>query len=113
MDLLNNFVVTEDQFNQAKSQSLKNIENERIIEDDIYQSFLSNKKLGLNEDPRKYMYEKIKSITYKDFQNYFEKNIMNQKYDIVIIGEKENIEKTDLNKYGDLKELNLEEIFGY
>lgn len=112
-DLLNNFVVTEEQFNQAKSQSLKNIENERIIEDDIYQSFLSNRKLGLNKDPRKYMYEKIKTITYKDFQNYFEKNIMNQKYDIVIIGKKENIEKTDLNKYGDLKELSLEEVFGY
>ena len=46
MDLLNNFVVTEDQFNKAKDQTLKNIENERIIEDDIFQSFLVNRKLG-------------------------------------------------------------------
>ena len=112
MDLLNNFVVTEDQFNKAKDQTLKNIENERIIEDDIFQSFLVNRKLGLDGDPRKYIYEKVKSITYKDFQNYFENNVANQKYDIIIVGKKGNIQKTDLKKYGDLKEVKLEEIFG-
>ena len=66
----------------------------------------------MNEDPRKYIYEKVKSITYKDFQNYFENNVANQKYDIIIVGKKGNIQKTDLKKYGDLKEVKLEEIFG-
>ena len=111
--LLDNFVVTEGQFNEAKELILKNIENQRIIKDDVYQAYLGNKRLGLKDDPRKYVYSKVKSMTYQEFKTFFEQNISNQKYNMIIIGKKENILKSDLEKYGTLKELKLEEIFGY
>ena len=52
-------------------------------------------------------------MTYGEFKAFFEENISNQKYNMIIIGKKENILKADLEKYGTLKELKLEEIFGY
>ncbi len=113
MDLLNNFVVTEDQFNKSKDLILKSIENQRIIKDDIYQSYLASKKLGLSTDPREYVYNKVKAMTYGDFKNYFQNNIVNKKYNIVIVGRKENILKTNIEKYGTVKELSLEELFGF
>ena len=113
MEILNNFVVTEDQFNEAKELILKNIENQRIIKDDIYQAYLGNKRLGLKDDPRKYVYNKLQNMTYEEFKTFFEKNISNQNYNMIIIGKKDNIQKSDLEKYGTLKELKLEEIFGY
>ena len=111
--LLDEFIVTEDQFIKAKELILKNIENQRIIKDDIYQAYLGNRRLGLKDDPRKYVYNKVKSMTYGEFKAFFEENISNQKYNMIIIGKKENILKADLEKYGTLKELKLEEIFGY
>ncbi|MBP9478998.1 MAG: insulinase family protein [Sebaldella sp.] len=113
MDLLNNFVVTEDQFNKSKDLILKSIENQRILKDDIYQSYLTSKKMGLGTDPREYVYNNVKSMTYDDFRNFFKNNIENKKYNIVIVGKKENILKSNVEKYGTLKELSLEELFGY
>lgn len=113
MELLDNYTVTEDQFNKSKELILKNIENQRIIKDDVYKSYLASKKLGLKDEPREYVYNKIKAMTYEEFKEFFENNVSNQKYNMIVIGRKENILKSDLEKYGVLKELTLEEIFGY
>ena len=67
----------------------------------------------MSTDPREYVYNKVKAMTYGDFKNYFQNNIVNKKYNIVIVGRKENILKTNIEKYGTVKELSLEELFGF
>ena len=52
-------------------------------------------------------------MTYDDFKSFFNKHISNKKFDIVIIGKKENIDFEMLEEYGVIKELSIDEIFNY
>lgn len=50
-------------------------------------------------------------MSYNEFKTFFKTNISKQKYKIVIVGRKETIIKNDLDKFGKLEELSLEDIF--
>lgn len=49
----------------------------------------------------------------QDVKNFQEKNIKNSKYTILVLGDKTKLDKNALQKYGKVKYLTLEEIFGY
>lgn len=113
VEFFKDFMITEDEFNEAKNNFIKALENERIIKDDIYYFYSEFKKLDITKDPREYTYNKIKNMSYKEFKTFFKTNITNQKYKIIIIGKKESIIKNQFNEFGEVEELYLEEIFGY
>jgi hypothetical protein len=49
----------------------------------------------------------------KDIQLFFDTHLKKSTYHYAIMGSKERINLDDLKKYGELKELDLKEIFGY
>ena len=61
----------------------------------------------------KVIYEKLKTMTYEDFIKFFEKHVANKKFDIVVVGKKDAIDFEVLKKYGEVKELSLNDIFNY
>jgi len=111
VEFFKDFIVTEEEFNEAKDNFIKTIENEQIIKDDIYYFYREFEKLDITKDPREYTYNKIKNMSYNEFKTFFKTNISKQKYKIVIVGRKETIIKNDLDKFGKLEELSLEDIF--
>jgi predicted Zn-dependent peptidase len=112
-DLLNNLPENEESFKQAKQSILSGLEAERIIKGNVYFSYLEMKDMGINYDYRKMLYENIKNMTFLDIKKFQEKNMKNKSWAISIVGSKEKISESDLKKYGELKVLTLEEIFGY
>lgn len=112
-ELLNQMPTNEESFNQAKQAVLSNISAERIIKSDVFFTYLSSIDLGLTNDNRQYVYEKIKSLTLNDIKAFHEKNIQNKKWIISVVGSKEKLKEQDLKKYGELQIVTLEEIFGY
>lgn len=104
---------TEDGFNEAKEAVLSVIESERIIKQSVLFNYLAAEKRGLNYDIRKDVYEQVKNMTLADIKKFQEENIKNKKYNLVLITSRDKVNLKDLAKYGKVKELSLDEIFGY
>ena len=110
---MNDMPKSESQFNGAKTAVLKNTETERILRESIFWNKEYYKELGIKENPEEKIYNSIKTMDINAMDKFFKENIKGKKYDLIIIGKKENIDMEKLSKYGELKELSLEEIFGY
>jgi predicted Zn-dependent peptidase len=97
----------------AKTQVKKDIETERITQDNIIFSYLAAKELGLNEDIRKESYNAVNGITMSDLVAFQNKNISKKPYTYAIVASEKNISIDEMQKLGEVKKLSLEEIFGY
>jgi hypothetical protein len=52
-------------------------------------------------------------MSFEDVKKFHESNIKGKTYTYCIMGSKEKINLQDLKKYGEVKEVTLEELFGY
>lgn len=112
-ELLNNMPLNEESFNQAKQSILSGLESERINNTEVFFSFLEAMDMGVDYDYRKMLYDAISKITFADVKAFQEQNIKGKKWAIAVLGSKDKISQDDLKKYGELKVVTLEEIFGY
>jgi predicted Zn-dependent peptidase len=111
--LLNNMPENEESFEQAKQSILSELESQRINKTDVFFSYLSALEMGIDYDYRKMLYEAIQKISFADIKAFQASKIKNVNWSLAILGSKEKIKTEDLKKYGELKTLTLEEIFGY
>ena len=97
----------------AKTQTRKDIENERIMQDDIIFDYLAARDLGRNTDIRREIYQKAGTIDFHQLNEFYKKNISGKPYIYSVVASEKNLKDADLKKLGDYKKLNLKEIFGY
>lgn len=101
------------QFDNAKNAALKQISAGRVNRTNIYFNLLNFRKLGIDYDLRKDIYEEIQKLTLADLTEFYNSEMKPMKYNTAIIGKKENLDMAALNKMGEFQEVSLEEIFGY
>ncbi len=111
--LLNEMPKVPQQFEGARSNVLKSIETEWITGADIYWQFDRAQKLNMNEDYRKLIYEKTKTETLETVEQFFNQHIKGKQFTYCVIGNKKDVNFKDLEQFGTVKELKLEEVFGY
>lgn len=113
-DLLNNMPQSEISFSDSKEAILEQIKTERITKEAILHRYESQKRMG-NEgrDIRKDIYEQLPSLEMQDLLAFFDQYIKAKKYTILVLGDKEKLDIAALQNFGSVKELSLEEIFGY
>lgn len=113
LDLLQNFPRSENGFEAARDAIMNQIESQRITKANILFNYESARKRGLDYDVRKDVYEQVQNYTLEDVANFQAQQLKNNKYNVVLIGSKDKINFKDLQKYGEVKQLSLDEIFGY
>ncbi|WP_345220421.1 M16 family metallopeptidase [Hymenobacter koreensis] len=95
-------------------QSIRNsIATERITKSDILFSYERAKRLGLDYDLRRDVYEKTASMSLDDLKKFQQAKVKGQPQTILVIGSKDRLNFKELAKYGEVKQLTLKEIFGY
>jgi len=97
----------------AKTQVKKDIQTERITQDNIIYNYLSAKQLGLSEDIRKKVYAGVDAIKMEDIKNFHQKQFSGKPYTYAIVASEKKVSMEDMQKLGEVKKLSLEEIFGY
>lgn len=112
-ELLNNMPEAEGQFNDSKLAALKKIETDRITRSGIFWNYFSAKKLGLDEDVRKFQYSVIEKMSMADLKKFFDEYIKGRKYTYCVIGKRSEVDFDALKKLGRVQELTLPEVFGY
>ena len=113
MELMNDMPEAEKQFNAAKEATLKKIAAQRITKSNIFWSYERLQKLGINNDNREEMYNTIKKMTMEDLKAFFDKNIKGESYNVMVIGNKKDLNVESLKKLGKIKELNIDYLFNY
>jgi predicted Zn-dependent peptidase len=102
------------QIENARQSVLKQLAASRITKSDIYWSWRNNRDLGyLNEDLRKVGYERIQQAKAEDLIAFQQKNIKGRKYKWLLLGDRSSVDFRYLRKIGKVKELSLEDVFGY
>ena len=113
MELLNNMPESQGAFEIAKEAILNKIESERITKSRVIWNYISAQDKGLDYDVRKDTYEQVSTMTFEDLKNFHETYIKDKNYVTVLVGSRDKINFEDLAEYGDVRELSLEELFGY
>ncbi len=111
--LLNNMPQNQSFFDASKDAVLKQIQSERITKNGILNYYESSKKKGLDYDIRQEIYNTVPNITMDQLKSFHDKYIKGKNFNIMVLGDKNKIDKSVLEKFGTVKYLSLEDIFGY
>ncbi|MDC6367540.1 MULTISPECIES: pitrilysin family protein [Flavobacteriaceae] len=101
------------QFDIAKEGLKNDTETSRIARSEYMDNYLQNRKKGIEVNLRKLNYEKYDKIDFNAMKAYYQEQYKDKPFTYVIVGSKNNIDLNTLKQYGEVKEVNLEEIFGY
>lgn len=113
MELLNNMPESEGAFEISKEAILNKIESERVTKSSVIWNYVNAQDKGLDYDIRKDTYEQVKTMNFADLKAFQEKYIKDKKYVTVLVGSRDKIDFEALSNYGEIKELTLDELFGY
>jgi zinc protease len=112
-NLLTDFPNTQNGFDVARDAIVSRIESERINKWEILFNYEEARKRGLNYDIRKDVYDQTRNFTLDDVKKFQQQYIKGKNFNVVLIGDKNKIKLKDLQSYGDVKQLSLDEVFGY
>ncbi len=113
MNLMSDMPEAEEQFNAAKEAALKKLAAQRITKSNVFWNYERLQKLGINKDNREDMYNAIKNMEMADLRNFFNKNIKGENYNVMVIGNKKDVNFKALKKLGKLQEMDIDHLFNY
>ena len=112
-NLLNNIPQSEAAFQLAKDAIMKKLASRRVTRYGVLNSYLSAKRLGLDYDINKLVYNEIPKLTLNDIVNFSQQNLAGKPYRYLILGDEKELNMEALEKIGPIRRLTLEDIFGY
>ncbi|NTW63732.1 MAG: insulinase family protein [Chlorobiaceae bacterium] len=102
-----------DLFASAQNGILQKISTERLTRTEVLFNYEEACRLGIDYDIRKNIYEHAATMTLDDIEKFHHKHFRDKKHVMLVLGKTENLDMNTLKKYGEVKQLSLEEIFGY
>jgi len=112
-ELFNVFPVSESTFYVSRCALLNKISTERIRRMSIIWNFLNAEKLGLTQDIRKEVFEKVAGMNLDDVIDFEEKYLKNKAKTYLVLGRESETDFRALGKIGPVTKLNLTDLFGY
>ncbi len=112
-ELLKDLPQNEANLVNAKKSLMKDIETDRITKDGIINSYLNAKRKGIDHDMRKDNYDQYANLSLAEVAKYHKDHLSQQPYTYCIVASNKRISPDALSKYGEVKVLTLEELFGY
>lgn len=112
-EILTTMPCSEKAFEVAKESALTKLRTMRTNPRNYAFRYLALKKLGITEDPYKYIFEQIPSLGLKDLEAFFNSYISGQTYNYSLVGDESKLDLKSVEKLGPVKKLSLEELFGY
>ena len=112
-ELLDSVPVSDKALHQAKGSLKKSYQTVRFTGQDIIDEYLADQRLGLASDMRKEAYDNIDKIGFPELQQFDTDNIAHKPFTYCLLASSNKINMKELEKYGEIKKLSLEELFGY
>ncbi|MBO5723968.1 MAG: insulinase family protein, partial [Lentisphaeria bacterium] len=112
MALFRKVPAEEKQFRQAKKKLITQLSSQRRygLLTDFY---FGMEKMGIREDHCRDLLETLKKLTLKDILSFAAENVSSGSYDFFILGPVRELDHKKLSRYGTVRLLSREEVFGY
>ncbi len=112
MELNNRMPEAEPRFHSARVAILSQLQTERITKANVLYQYEAAKKLGLDYDLRRDIYDRAKTLTLADLKAFHAKHFQNRKYAFLVIGKETALDMNVLKQFGPIQKLSLSELFG-
>jgi predicted Zn-dependent peptidase len=113
-ELFNDMPQSEAAFNLAKEGAMQAIETNRTQKTAIFNAWRTAQKMGIDYDISKVLYNEYKNFTLDDVVKFNHQYIKDKKKIYMISAKESDINFEELQeKFGPVKKLTLEDIFGY
>lgn len=112
-ELLTDLPQVDNFLSSAKTAIKNNYETTRLQQDEVIFDYFNAQRKGLDGDERKMIYEGVDTITYEDLKKFHADNLSKKPYTMCVVASDKKINTKDLEKYGEVKTVSLEELFGY
>ena len=112
-ELFNDMPQAEANFKLAKDALLAGSRTARTTKFGIISAYLTCEQMGWKEPLRKQNFQAYQNMTMKDLVDFQQKHIKGQKKTYLILGKESEMDFNALSKFGKVKKLTLDEIFGY
>ncbi len=112
-ELINNIPHSENLFEGSKIAVEQKIRTERITKEAVLLNYEKAKKLGLDYDIRKDIFEQIQALKFADIENFSKQYIKGKPSTRMVLGDKKSLDIKTLNQYGKVNYLTLKDVFGY
>lgn len=113
IELLTEVPRSDNMIDAAKNAIRNKIETERIIRTSIFFDYMDAQRLGVDHDLRKDVYQQVSKMDFETVRKFHESYIKGQNFNIMILGSRDKVDVKSLEKYGEVVELKLEDLFGY
>lgn len=111
--ILTTFPKSDKAFDVAKEAVMTKLRTIRVNPRSYAFRYLAIKKLGLTEDPNKYVFTNIPALTLNDLESHFNTYIAGQTFNYSLVGDETKVDLKVMEKLGPVKKLTPEELFGY
>lgn len=112
-DIINNMPVSSNAFDIAKENIISNLRTQRTVKSSVLWAYVNARKLGLDYDLNKDIFEQVQDLTLEDVAAFQQENIKDRNYTICILGRDSDYDMEGLSKFGNVRKVTTEEIFGY
>lgn len=112
-ELLTELPVSEQRFELARTGFRKDLQTQRITKEGIIAAYLSARQKGWKGDFRREEYAALASLKLQDIQQMHKEQISGKPYTYCVVASDKKIKLDDLKTIGEVKQLSLEEVFGY
>ena len=112
-ELFNDMPQAEANFKLAKDALIASSRTKRTTKMAIISVYLHCERMGLKEPLNKQNFAAYQKMTMQDLVNFQQKHIKGQKKAYLILGKESEMDFGALGRFGKVKKLTLDEIFGY
>jgi predicted Zn-dependent peptidase len=112
-ELLTELPKSEKLFSQSQASIKNSISTSRTTKTGILFSYLTAQKRGINYDLNEKNYNAVDKMNFEDINQFFKENIAGVAYTLCVVGGDKKVNWDVLNKFGPVKKLTLEQVFGY
>ena len=112
-EIINNMPVSESAFSIAKDALDGRYRTQRTTGSNVLWEYRSCRSLGLSEPMDKAVFEALSSLTIDDVKAIQEKWVKDRTYNYAILADPKDVDMDFVKSLGPVKNLTLDEIFGY
>jgi predicted Zn-dependent peptidase len=112
-ELFDDMPQAEANFKLAKDALLAGSRTARTTKMGIISSYLTCEQMGWKEPLRKQNFKAYQKMTMQDLVNFQRQHVKGQKKTYLILGKESEMDFNALSRFGKVKKLTLDEIFGY
>ncbi len=112
-DLIDDLPVSADRFQQSVDSLVNYYRTSKIGFRGVLGAIDGWSKVGLTEDPRPARFHAVQAADIDTLTDFFHEQIKGRPKYITVVGDKEKINLEDLSDYGEVKEMKIDELFGY